>query len=52
MDYIQIGRFSFRVEMLKENKLTDSYDKFPNISKETVKLAWEKVNPKKTKAKN
>lgn len=51
MDYIQIGRFSFNVELLKDKKLTDSYDNFPNINKETVKLAWEKVNPKKDKKK-
>lgn len=51
MDYIQIGRFSFNVDLLRERKLAESYDFFSNINKETVKLAWEKVNQRKEKKK-
>jgi hypothetical protein len=49
MSWFKHGRFSINLESIEGLKLTECYEMFPNITKEIVKLAYDKANPKKKK---
>lgn len=47
MEYIKVGNIEFRVESLKGISLKDAKEKFKSADDRLVKLAWQKVNPKR-----
>jgi uncharacterized protein (DUF433 family) len=49
MSWLKNGRFSINLELLEGLKVKECYDLYPKITKEIVKEAWEKANPKKKK---
>jgi hypothetical protein len=51
MEYVKIGNIEFRKESLKGISLKDAKEKFKSIDDRLVKLAWEKVNPKRNSKK-